>query len=575
MDMTTQESQTHRRGGTSVRFGTQSVLQQDELGMAAHAYLQAQARAEEGNESGVIECKQHLKTMHARYWGIFQAILSSALTRRRSGGVYFTDEERLYMDLGVVDPRMLGQDRQRITRELLDELDSKGIPGCYYLSEWFNYRQQQQQLENSLTEPQGQSVGLGSQLGEARRRILDRMSDLLTGLPGIPLEVSASMREGNLDAAVITAGLSLLDNPARKQFLRRRNLWQLREQVLAKARARAGEGELRYFDLLNEIYVRDWRQRYEEHVASADHAAPKQGNAARNNASDTSGDPNIDATMDEARQMRMRILLESAVDGELHSEIILYNQSPRVTKPGLAEFMGLARTFDRALAELPPIIIVPGLGRGIFAWETGCVLISVRPLVGVDDSAATAFALLRMVDDHLNQNGRLRQAFELKFPGASFVTDFPVDYRAWLCRLTKGDVGAMNAERRAFFREFVGPDISGPILPPNMQNIGPQTMAVICRRLEKQLSSGDDDVNLHRRLAALYWSQGNMEAAGLQFNAALRSASDDGAVLFSAGMFMRSRDDAEAANECFRFGAEHAGDSLWGIYCQDALANLI
>ncbi len=566
-----------RRGNTVTRFGTQSILQQDELAMAAHAYLQAQALAEQGNESGVRECKQHLRTMHARYWGIFQAILSSSLTRRRPGGLYFTDEERLYMDLGVVDPRMLGQDKLRITRELLDELDSKGMSGCYYLSEWFNYRQQQQQLENSLAEPQAQDTGLGSQLVEARRRILDRMSDLLTGLPGIPLEVSASMRDGNLDSAIISAGLNLLDNPARKQFLRRRNLWQLREQVLAKARARAGEGELRYFDLLNEIYVRDWRQRYEEYVTSVDAALqePQVGGGTRTSASDTTGDPNIDALMDEARQIRMRMLLESAVDGELHPEIILYNQSPRVTKPALAEFMGLARVFDRALTELPPIIIVPGLGRGIFTWETGCVLISVRPLVGVDDSAATAFAWQRMIDDCLNHNGQLRAEFEKKFPGASFVTDFPVDYRAWLCRLTKGDIGAMNAERRAFFREFVGPDISGPILPPNLQNIGPQTMAVICRRLEKQLSSGDDDVNLHRRLAALYWSQGNMEAAGLQFNAALRSAPDDGAVLFSAGMFMRGRGDAEAANECFRFGAERAGDSLWGIYCQDALANLI
>ena len=112
-------------------------------------------------------------------------------------------------------------------------------------------------------------------------------------------------------------------------------------------------------------------------------------------------------------------------------------------------------------------------------------------------------------------------------------------------------------------------------MPPNLRNIGPQTMVAICRRLEKQVANGDNDVNLHRRLAALYWQQGNFEAAGVQFNAAMQLAPDDGETMFSAGMFMRGQGEGEAANDCFRFGAERARESMWGIYCQDALANLL
>jgi tetratricopeptide (TPR) repeat protein len=193
--------------------------------------------------------------------------------------------------------------------------------------------------------------------------------------------------------------------------------------------------------------------------------------------------------------------------------------------------------------------------------------------VGADDSAATALALFRMLDDRLNNGGVLRQAYEKAFPGAVFQNEFPADYRAWLTRVAKGDQGAMNPRRRAFFRETIGPDISGPLLPPNLRNVGPQTMAAIRARLEKQVAAGDADANLHRRLAAIYWRQGDNEAAGLQFTAALRSAPDDGETLFAAGMFLRSRGDNDAAADCFRWGKERATGGMWGIYCRDALAN--
>ncbi len=247
--------------------------------------------------------------------------------------------------------------------------------------------------------------------------------------------------------------------------------------------------------------------------------------------------------------------------------------APRVTKDALAAFLPVAQAFDRALAELPPFVIVPGTGRGMFAWEAGCVLLALRPVVGVDDSVATALALLRMLDDRLNNGGVLRLEYERKFPGAVFQSEFPADYRAWLTRLTKGDGSAMHPTRRAFFRDFIGPDITGPLLPPNLRNVGPQTMAAICRRMEKQVAGEAVDANIHRRLAAVYWHMGNNEAAGLQFNAAMLAAPEDGETLFAAGMFMRTNGDAEAAADCFRLGAERAEGSMWGIYCRDALTN--
>ncbi len=555
---------------------TRRLFGQDEVGLAINAYLMADKSAREGNERASAERQQHLAGIQARYWRLFFALLSANLARRRQS-LEFSDEERLFMDLGLIDARMLGGDREQATRELLEEINSKGVSGCHYLSEWLVHRHQQLQLEFSLSGGDEPAASYASQLDESRHRILSRLSEFFAGLPGIPLEVAESMRSGELDNALITSGIVALREPRRKNLLRRRNLWLLREQILAKAQARASNQAIfKLFELLNEIYARDWRERYENFLNEyLPEKAKTSAIPVQEGATISVANANVDLLMSEARQIRMRMVLMGAVDGKERPDIILAGSGPRLTKAALAEFLTVAQTFDRTLAELPPIVLVPGSGRGFFSWENGCVMLAVRPMVGVDDSAATAFARLRMLDDRLNKGGELRRAYEKKFPGAVFQNDFPADYRAWLCRLSKGESGAMSQDRRTFFRENVGPDLSGPILPPNLRNIGPQTMVAICRRLEKQLASGDNDVNLHRRLAALYWQQGNMEAAGLQFTAAMQKAPNDGETLFAAGMFLRGRGDNEAANDCFRYGVQRDSGSLWGIYCQDALANLL
>lgn len=545
----------------------------EEIALAINAFIMADKAAQEGSQSAHKEKMQHLRTIQSRYWRVFYSVLSANLVRNRQG-LDFSDDERLYMDLGLVDPQMLGENRSETQSKALEEIGAKGMPGCYYLTEWFVHRQQQLQLETSLAGVDKPEDSYASQLRETRRRILSRLSEYFTGLPGIPLEVSDSMRSGDLDNAVIAVGISTLQEPRRRNLLRRRSLWQLREQVLAKARARANNPTaIRLFELLNELYARDWRGRYNAHATKTATPLETIGSHQEGN-SNLVSNPNHDLIMSEARQTRMRIALMAAVDGS-RPDPVLYTNGPRMNKKGLAEFLRLAQVFDRALMELPPVIIVPGSGRGFFAWETGCVFAALRPLVSVEDSLATAFAWQRMLDDRLSHGGALRQAYERKFPGAVFHNDFPVDYRAWFTRLTKGEIGAMPAERRGFFRDHIGPDIRGPILPSNLRNIGPQTMVTICRRLENQLASGNKDVNLHRRLATLYWQQGNAEAAKIQFTIAMQAAPENGETLFTAGMFMRSQDDNNASNDCFRFGAERARNSLWGIYCQDALDNLI
>lgn len=547
------------------------------MSLAVHAFLAANSRMEEGYANAEAEKRQHLRVIQSRYWRSFFLLLSANLTRN-GNQLDFSDDERLFVDLGVVDIRMLGGDRDEKAGLLLDELKATGPSFSYYFSEWLWHRFQQFQLEDSVADVAAADGSPVSQLGEARKRVLNRLSGYFDGLPGIPRELSEAMRSGELDNAILSLSVGLMRRSNRTLLLRRRNLWQLRDQVISKARARVeSQSAHRLFEALGEIYASEWREHYEAYLRDSE--PTETGESLTAVSSPSSRDSSIGFTnsglvMLEARQMRMRLVLASAVNGDPSPDIVLSSDAPRLTKADIAKFAPLLRSFDRSMIELPPIVILPGLGRGYFAWENGCILLSVRPSVSPDDSLATAFAFQRMFDDKLNKDGSLRKAYEKAFPGSDFRNEFPVDYRAWLCRLTHGDKAAMTPERRTFFREHIGPDLSGPLLPVNLRNIGPQARDIISRRLEKQIAAGEKDFKLHRRLGCIYWHQENMAAAAVQFTAAMQLAPNDGETMFITGMFLRAQDDADGANEVFRYGAERSTDTLWGVYCQDALANM-
>ncbi|MCC8189027.1 MAG: hypothetical protein LIP77_00100, partial [Planctomycetes bacterium] len=284
------------------------ILGRENLALAVNAYLMADKAHRDGNAAAAEERGRQLEAIQSRYWRVFFSILSQGLSRRRQG-LEFTDEERLFLDVGLVDARMLGDDRDQVMRELTAEITHKGLSNCYYLSEWLAYRYGQLQLESTLNlaEDEGDYF---SQLRETRVRVLSRLASYFTGLPGIPLEVSEAMRSGDLDNSLLAAGIAALREPRRKQFFRRRNLSLLREQVLAKAKARASsQATLRLFEMLDEIYVREWRERYDTFVNEGFCRLPNAPAAGPDQATLSVGNAGAGAVVGIARQIRMGMVL--------------------------------------------------------------------------------------------------------------------------------------------------------------------------------------------------------------------------------------------------------------------------
>jgi len=344
-----------------------------------------------------------------------------------------------------------------------------------------------------------------------------------------------------------------------------------------KARARVSdERMLQLFDLLDEVYAREWRERY---AAWRKGDLPSSGytRVIAKAESEPPGERLRRFLVSGVRRVRaMTWLVASyAAEAATRPETAMLMDGPRLTKAAVGEALALAATCDRELETSPAAVLVPFRGRGAFLWDQDLLLLALRPSVGAEDSVATALASYRMLADHLNRGGQLRAEYEKRFPGANFRVEFPADYRLWLCRVARGDFKAMPPARRAFFRDFVGPDCSGILAPANLRNLGPQTRLAIRSRLEKQMAVSGGDANLLRRLAVLLWQDGDLGGAAARMAEASAKAPADGEILLSLGLLHRSRGDDAGATEAFRQGVERAGGTIWALYCQDAMENEI
>ncbi|MDR2390773.1 MAG: hypothetical protein LBE84_03725, partial [Planctomycetota bacterium] len=298
----------------SAAFGP---LGHEDMANAVMAYLSASRMVRDGNAALEDDKQRHLRSIQNRYWRIFFSTLSSILANRQDE-FEFTDEERLFLDIGLVDIRMISDgSNPRAAKAILDRVGEKGPAGCFHLSEWLSERYRQARIDGVPIpiDAETMSSDASSRLEETRRRVLARLGPLLTGLPGIPLEVSEAMRSGNLERNLLSINIAALENPRRKTLLHRHKLWKLRNQVLEKARARAsGQEAVRLMELLDEIYAREWRERYDRFL----HGAPPADRGKTPGAGNDEAAPksNTDAVLDEARQIRMRMALMDAIEGK-------------------------------------------------------------------------------------------------------------------------------------------------------------------------------------------------------------------------------------------------------------------
>jgi len=407
-------------------------------------------------------------------------------------------------------------------------------------------------------------------LGAARAKAAGALAPLLEGLPGVTRELAAEFGSGRLDQRLLAMGASLLARGTRSDFLRRSRLRELRDGLVAKVRQRARLPEERQgLDALDQLYRTEWTERFNR-------------NETRAEAGENPPAPGGDALPDPARRLRAALAEDlgslrraaaraARLGGEDRLQPSCWTDQPRATRRRVAQAMAAAQAMGREGPEPPRALLAPLLGRGACAWDLNLLVVALRPSAGVEDAVATALGDWLVQDDRERRGGEWARAFAGRMGGGDFAEEFPEAYRLWLCQAAKGDREALSPGWRAFMRDHVGPPLDGPVIPPNLRNLTPQTRLALRRRLETLAGGPRRDGNLHRRFGALCWLDGLYDEAFLHFQDALRQDPGDEEAALSLGLALRARGQEAKAQSIFAMGAARAGGTLWGLYCHDLL----
>ncbi len=514
------------------------------------------------------------------YWKRIETILAERVSVEKDT-LDFTDKDRLLIDIGLLDVHLVENAGADLLRQLTAEIAAPGPMNHFYLSEWLEDRYRRFRLAQDVEQGGAETTDAATELERNRRDVLARVAGLFQKLPGISENVAEAAARGELDERILKLDQALLEHHHRRMFLHRHRLCDLRNQVLARARARARDpAQLKQLDTLDELFADEWQRRYAEYEQ---HAAGAEGEEDLSDLTvdkvDSEAEPGreeaVEYLISELRFARTLMPLGALAGGVARSCAVLLADGPRVTKKETAAGIALAKTCDAGYAVDPVVLIAPFKGRGIYEWDRDSLVIPLVPVESAEDAVANAVGNARMLADSLHGGGVLRKAYEEAFPGANFQQSFQADYRAWVCRVGHGQTEAMPEDRRAFFREQVGPDVSGVIAPAGLRNLGPAGRRLVRKRLEKQLAASGADAALHHRLGALLWLQEDIPAALGQMGLAAKLAPTDGEILMSLGLLLRANDEPDRARRVFEVCTQTAKDSLWGVYAADALVGRI
>ncbi len=534
-------------------------------------YLAARAAAS-ADPKGRRELSRLERKLDEFYWRRVEELVSDRVDPNHER-LEFSREERLLIDFGLLDLSLVEGAGADLPQRLAAELDLPGGTNHYYLSEWLEDRYHRHQLTREVTR-QESDRSADDQFSQARLKVLERLRPCFQGLPGVPAEVASQLVSGAFDDKLLALSVSLLAQSTPKAYRHRRRLWLLRAQVFEKARARAtDQTALKLFDVVDELYQRDWRERvkvFKEAKQAARAGGPVR--PAMTAADRETREKLVGHLLTELRVIRNQLPVGALAGGVTRTCAALLKDEPRVTKADTNFGLNLAQCCDRGFTVNPVVLIAPFTGRGIFEWDHDSLVVSLQPVANALDSVANAAGNYRMLIDSFQSDGALRTAYEAEFSGANFQQTFQADYRAWVCGVGQGKREALDPKHLEFFRREVGPDCSAPLAPANLRKVGPATRQSLIKRLQKEIDGGTADANLHQRLSVLLWQEERPAEALAAMAQAARLAPQAGDILLNLGLILRAQGQAEKAAGIFRACAARVPGTIYAVYAAAAAA---
>ncbi len=515
-----------------------------------------------------------IKELDGAYWQAVSQLISESV--KLSGeSLAFSPEQRLLLDFGFLDPRLLDGDAETFRAAAIAEMAEAAPPEYCYFSEWLLERLKtylslaRPTLPVNSPGPRIEAPPLCKKFNEARVRIYNTLLPFLKDLPGVPPQVVDSLVSGRIDATI--QDLTLMGGHASPPLLEKMTrLRTVRDEIIQKAKGRCtSDQQFVIFDALGQV-----DEKIDDEIAKVipTMMATNLSGDARLGAA--SWEERVKVLVDEANLVKALLRLGTMGVGITRTHSVLLTDQARMTKTQLTSIMSTVRELDPHLPVIPQFMIAPFCGTGLYAWDKDTIIVPLVSMKENEESVVNALASCRIMVDTMNSKGRLRDLYETTFPGTEFRRDFVRDYRNWILGVGKGFRGAMETPQYEFFKVNVGPSADDLFAPAGMVRLTPNERTEIVKYCRRRINRGESTFQDYYRLAVLYWREGRYHDALDLMTIAVRQSPSDGRAVLAVGVMHKKMRHVEQAKLAFTDVAQIARNTLWHVYANEQLANL-
>ena len=507
------------------------------------------------------------------FWRKVDEVVTARLgsVERGKSKLPFTDEDRLLLDFGLLDVRLLGTQAHGIKKRLLDERREQAPAGIsvIYLSDWLESRYQYYLTIEEADKLHEMSQYIHSApeiapLVERRERLLGLLQPFMRHLPGVSDTLSRFIIEGRLDDLMLklfvervkTQGADIEERLIRIESAYRYAMRKVAERVL----------EDRYLQLIDEYNT--VRLEIFRHV----NRIPKEVIDKSEQTADV--DAVANKVRGEIKLIRSLLNLGTLTGAISKPHSVLLRDIPRATVSSAGMTMTLAIETDPNLSLEHSVLIAPFTGSGFFEWDRDTLIVSLIPERTVDEDVATAVASMRIALDRFQHDEELKRAYEKLYPGKDFREVFTKDYVQWVLRVGRGQKQQMDGRSFEFFLKYIGHNGVDPVVPPEIAHT---TVAERDKLSHTIVEKAHDNKASARELflaGIIRWQKGDYQSASRYLESAAKMASEDGSILYSLGILLRNMRMKGPARRYLVHCTRVAPQTIWQVYAFEALKKL-
>lgn len=499
--------------------------------------------------------------LNALWWQEVERLLVR-VARDTPDRVAFTPEDRLLLDLGLLDWRLLpGGDRNRPA--FLREICTPGRPAVHYFSEWIARRFRQALLYGEMSPPDGDAPSPTRIIRDLRGRLYLRLSPLFKNLPGFDRQALDLFLSGRVDATLDAMSLKLGKGPDERLQEQKRQLVDIRSRMLSRVRERIRSAEdMQLFDAL-----RDLDRQIAEKRSSVRVDLPLAASRT------ISPEEREKFVLEEIRFVKNVLWLGVTGSGVTRTYSVLATSQPRLTKADLETAFTLLRDADPSLPATSTVLIAPYQGGGFYEWDRDTLFLPLVPTRSADQAVLGAVANYRILLDTLQEGGRLKADYEKSF-GGDFHVGFTRDYKAWVLEVGRGFKAALDPERFAFFRQHLGPQAASLFAPPAWAGQSPKEDEEILKACRARVAKAQGTYEDHYRLAVFAARTQQVVQAIDHLRAALQANPVDGRALLALGYLTARTGNVEQARRHLADCMAMVPNSLWCVLAGEELQKL-